>query len=329
MSQFPSRARPRRWALGLAAALIAGLAAPLAHAVFPDKQIRIVVPYSAGGGTDAIARHLAERLRPKLGQMVMVDNRPGADGVIGTDIVAKAAPDGSTLLLVVAAHLINPLVIAKLPYDTYKDLVGVTMVAESPLAFIVGANVPAQNMGELSELIKKTPNKYSYGSSESMTRLVGAMYIETQKLDAVHVPYKGSAPMLADIAGGTTTLGVSSVVSAKQLVVGGRVKALAITGAKRSPVLPDVPTMGELGMPAFAEVRTTYSVFAPAGTPRETLERLQKEIAAVLQMPDMKEVLAAQAAYPVGNSVADFNLQVKRESEFWSGLARSINLRPE
>ena len=321
--------RRRQLALGLAAAVPVALLSPAAHAVFPDKPIRIVVPYSAGGGTDTIARHLAERLRPRLGQVVLVENRPGADGVIGTDAVAKSAPDGSSLVLVVASHLINPLVMAKMPFDTFNDLTGVTMVAEAPLAFLVGADVPAQNIAELTELIRKTPKRYSYGSSESMTRLVGAMYIEGQKLDAVHIPYKGSAPLIADVAGGTTTIAVSSVVSAKQLVMAGRLKALAITGSKRSPILPDVPTMGEQGFPAFADVRTTFSLFAPAGTPRETLERLQKEVSAVLQMPDMKDILAAQAASPVGNSVADFNQQVKREAQFWSGLAKSINLRPE
>ena len=328
LSESPDPRR-RRLAIGLAVALPAGMLALPARAAFPDKPIRIVVPYSAGGGTDTIARHLAERLRPRLGQVVLVENRPGADGVIGTDVVAKSAPDGSSLVLVVASHLINPLLMARMPFDTFQDLTGVTMVAEAPLAFLVGAEVPAQNMAELTELIRRTPKRYSYGSSESMTRLVGAMYIEGQKLDAVHIPYKGSAPLIADVAGGVTTVAVSSVVSAKQLVMAGRLKALAVTGAKRSPVLPDVPTMGEQGMPAFAEVRTTFSLFAPAATPRDVLERLQKEVTAVVQTPEMRDILAAQAATPVGNTVAEFNQQVRRESQFWAGLARSINLRPE
>jgi tripartite-type tricarboxylate transporter receptor subunit TctC len=332
MSKIPHPipdAQRRRLALGLAAALPAGLMPSLAHAAFPDKQIRIIVPYSAGGGTDAIARQLAQRLQPRLGVNILVDNRPGADGVIGTDITAKAPPDGSTVVLVVASHFINPLTIAKLPFDTYKDLVGVTMVAAGPLAFLVGADVPVSNMKELTALIRKTPKKYSYGSSESMTRLVGAMYIETQKLDAVSVPYKGSAPLISDVTAGMTTIAVSSVVSAKQLVVAGRLKMLAVTGPTRSPLLPDVPTMAEQGYPAFDQVRTSYSMFAPAGTPPAALERMQTEIAAVLQMPDMKKFLADQGAYPVGNTVAEFNEQVKRESEFWIGLAKSINLRPE
>jgi tripartite-type tricarboxylate transporter receptor subunit TctC len=300
-----------------------------AHAAFPDKPIRIVVPYSAGGGTDIIARHLAQRLQPRLGQTVLVENRPGADGVIGTDAVVKSAPDGSSFVLVVASHLINPLVIAKMPYDTYKDMIGVTMVAESPLVFVTHVDVPAKNARELAELIRKTPAKYSYGSSENMTRLVGAMFVQGEKLDAVHVPYKGGGPLMTDVAGGVTTMGVTSVLSAKQLMTAGKLKALGITGTKRSPVLPDVPTMVELGYPNFADVRTTYSLFAPAATPREVLDRMQKEVAAVIHTPEMVELLGAQAASPVGNSVADFNEQVKRDAAFWAGLAKSINLRPE
>ncbi|CAN5265160.1 tripartite tricarboxylate transporter substrate binding protein [soil metagenome] len=332
MSKIPQTPRDlerRRLTLGLAAAVPVALMPQFAWASFPDKQIKLIVPYSAGGGTDAIGRQLAQRLSPALGQNVIVDNRPGADGMIGTDMCAKAAPDGSTLVLVMASHLINPLVIAKMPFDTLKDLVGVTMVAAGPLGFFVGPDVPASNMKELLALIKKTPGKYSYGSSESMTRLVGAMYIEGQKLDAVSIPYKGSAPLINDVAAGMTTIAVSSVVSAKALTVAGRLKCLAVTGPERSALLPDVPTMTEQGFPAFEQVRTTYSLFAPAATPPATLERLNKEIATILQMPDMKKFLADQSAYPVGNTVHDFNEQVKQESQFWGGLAKMINLKPE
>lgn len=328
----PPTASFRRRLLGMlmfAGASVAFTLPQAALAAFPDKPIRIVVPYSAGGGTDIIARHLAQRLQPRLGQTVIVENRPGADGVIGTDIVAKSTPDGSSFVLVVASHLINPLVIAKMPFDTYKDMVGVTMVAESPLVFVTHVDVPARNAKELAELIRKTPAKYSYGSSENMTRLVGAMFVQGQKLDAVHVPYKGGGPLMTDVAGGVTTLGVTSVLSAKQLMTAGKLKAVGITGPKRSAVLPDVPTMVELGYANFSDVRTTYSLFAPAATPPEALERMQKEVSAVIHTPEMVEILGAQAASPVGNSVADFNEQVKRESAFWAGLAKSINLRPE
>ncbi|MDP2007709.1 MAG: tripartite tricarboxylate transporter substrate binding protein [Rubrivivax sp.] len=324
----PVCSRGRRRALATSLMLALGL--PLAaQAAFPDKPIRIIVPYSAGGGTDIIARHLADRLRARLGQPVIVENRAGANGVIGTDMVAKATPDGSTFGLVVASHLINPLVIAKMPYDTHKDMIGVTMVAESPLVFVINVDVPAKDARELADLIRKTPGKYSYGSSENMTRLVGAMFVQGQKLDAVHVPYKGGGPLMIDVAGGVTTMGVTSVLSAKQLMTAGKLKAVGITGNKRSPVLPDVPTMVELGYGNFADIRTTYSLYAPAATPRDALERMQREISAVIQTQEMRDILAAQAALPVGNSVTEFNEQVKRESQVWGDLAKAINLRPE
>ena len=319
----------RRAVLGAAIAATVAAMPLTALAAWPEKPVRIVVPYSAGGGTDIIARHLAQRLQLRLGQNVIVDNKPGADGMIGTDMVAKSPGDGYTYVLVVASHLINPLVHAKMPYDTNKDFVGVTMVAESPLVFVTNADVPAKNAKELAELIRKTPGKYSYGSSENMTRLVGTIFVQGQKLDAVHVPYKGGGPLMTDVAAGVTTLGVTSVLSAKQLMTAGKLKAIGITGTKRSAVLPDVPTMVEMGYPAFAEVRTTYSLFAPSATPRDVLDRFQKEVAAVVSSPEMVEILGQQAASPVANSVSDFNEQVKRDTASWSALARSINLKAE
>lgn len=317
--------------LALAAGLVAtlALASSPAQAAWPDKPVRIVVPYSAGGGTDIIARHLAQRLQGRLGQTVIVENRPGADGMIGTDNVAKSPPDGYSYVLVVASHLINPLVIAKMPFDTHKDMTGATMVAESPLVFATGVDVPARDARELAELIRKTPGKYSYGSSENMTRLVGAMFVQGQSLDAVHVPYKGGGPLMTDVAGGQTTMGVTSVLTAKGLLTAGKLKVVGITGAKRSPALPDVPTMVEQGYPSFADVRTTYSLFAPAAVPRQILERMQREVAAVVHAPEMVEILAQQAASPVANSVADFHEQVKRESAGWAKLAQSIGLKAE
>ena len=321
---FPSFDLGRRAVLGIALAVTLP-----AWAAWPDKPVRIVVPYSAGGGTDIIARDLAQRLQPRLGQTVLVENKPGADGMIGTDLVAKSPGDGYSFVLVVASHLINPLVYAKMPFDTYKDFTGVTMVAESPLVFVTNVDTPAKNAKEFEALVKKTPGKYSYGSSENMTRLVGTIFVQGQKLDAVHVPYKGGGPLMTDVAAGVTTMGVTSVLSAKQLMTAGKLKALGITGSKRSSVLPDVPTMVELGYPGFADVRTTYSLFAPAATPKDIVERFQKEVAAVIHTPEMVEIFGQQAATPVGNSVADFNEQVKRDAAAWGALAKSIGLKAE
>lgn len=318
----------RRKILGLALAAGSAFSLP-ALAAWPEKPIRIVVPYSAGGGTDIVARHLAQRLQARLGQTVIVENRAGADGTIGTDNVAKSPGDGYSYVLVVASHLINPQVFPKMPYDTFKDFTGVTMVAESPLVFFTGAGIPANNARELADLIRKTPGKYSYGSSENMTRLVGAMLVKGESLDAVHIPYKGGGPLTTDVAGGQTTFGVTSVLTARGLLSAGKIKVVGITGPRRSPALPDVPTMQELGFKGFEPVRTTYSMFAPASTPRPILDRMQKEISAVIHTPEMIDILAQQAAIPVGNSGADFNEQVKRESELWGRLAKMAGLKAE
>lgn len=316
------------------AATSLGLIAPLVQAQpdaknpLPEKTIRLIVPYSAGGGTDIIARHLAERLRSRLNRTIIVDNKPGANGVIGTEMVVKSAPDGTTMVLVVNTHLLNPLLMKKLPYDTFKDLTPITKVATSPLVVVVSSEVPAKNVKELTELMRKSPDKYSYGSSENMTRLVGAMYVRSQGLDPVHVPYKGGAPLMTDVVSGVTTIGVTSVLTAKQFITSGRLRALAVTGAKRTDALPDVPTMIESGAKDF-EAYSDYSLFAPAGTPRPILDYLQKEISAAIHTPEMIAILAAQAAIPVGAPVAETEQQVQKDFQFWQRLVADVGLKAE
>lgn len=318
---------------GLAAATLLVLA-PHVHAQgdakspLPDKPIRLVVPYSAGGGTDIVARHLADRLRARLNRTIVVENKPGANGVIGTDLVAKSPPDGTTMVLVVNTHLLNPLLMKKLPYDTFKDLTPITKVATSPLVVVVSSDVPAHSVKELTEMMRKNPEKYSYGSSENMTRLVGAMYVKSQGVEPVHVPYKGGAPLMTDVVAGVTTIGVTSVLTAKQFITSGRLRALAVTGAKRTDALPNVPTMMESGAKDF-EAYTDYSLFAPAGTPRPVLEYLQKEITATIHTPEMVELLAAQAAVPVGAPVLETAQQVQKDYQFWQHLVADVGLKAE
>jgi tripartite-type tricarboxylate transporter receptor subunit TctC len=302
-------------------------AAPV-QAAFPDKPIRLVVPYSAGGGTDIIARHVADRLRIRLGQIVMVENKPGANGVIGTNLVAKSDPDGSTLVLVVNTHLLNPLLMKKLPYDTFKDLTPVTKIATSPLTIVVKGDAPVSNVKDLAELLRKSPEKYSYGSSENMTRLVGALFVKSQGVDIVHVPYKGGAPLMTDVVSGTTSIGVTSILTAKQFITSGRLKALAVTGAQRTPALPDVPTMMEAGAKDF-EAYSDYTLYAPAATPRAVLDRIQKEVAAVIHSPEMVSILAQQAAAPVGKTVEETQQQIQRDYQFWERLVKDLGLQAE
>ena len=322
----------RREFVALGAATTLGLTARLAQANIPahyPKALKIIVPYSAGGGTDIIARHLAERLRQQTGVTTIVDNKPGANGVIGTDLVAKSTPDGSTLVLVVNSHLLNPVVMSKLPYDTFKDLKGVTQVAVAPLVLVTGIKNEGVNAREFLNVVRKNKPNVSYGSSENMTRLVGSMFVRTSNLDAVHIPYKGGGPLMTDVAAGVTMLGVTSVLSAKQLIDSGRIKALAITGTERSRILPDTPTFREMGMEGFDKVTTSYSLYGPSAIPMETLNALQGAVAEVLATADMRGILAAQAAVPVGNPVVDFQRQIVSDFEFWKKLAIENNLERE
>lgn len=327
---IPSLTRRELVALGAATTL--GLAARGALASAPahyPRSLKIIVPYSSGGGTDIIARHLAERLRQHTGISTIVDNKPGANGVIGTDLVAKSVPDGSTLVLVVNSHLLNPVVMTKLPFDTFKDLKGVTQVAVSPLVLVTGVKNEGLNARDFVAAVRRSKANVSYGSSENMTRLVGSMFVKSTQLDAVHIPYKGGGPLMTDVAAGITMLGVTSVLSAKQLIDSGRIKALAITGTERSRILPDTPTFREMGLEGFDKVTTSYSLYGPAAIPMETLQALQGAVADVLAMPDMRAILAAQAAVPVGNPVPDFQRQVTSDFEFWKKLALESNLEKE
>lgn len=322
----------RRNLLALSASVLFSMVGQPAFAAPPEnypKSLRIVVPYSVGGGTDIIARHLAERLRQQTGVPAMVENKPGANGVIGTDLVAKSPPDGSTLVLVVNSHLLNPIVMRSLPFDTFKDLQGVTQVAVSPLVLVTGVKNEGSNALEFLAAARKNKSDVSYGSSENMTRLVGSMFIKAGKLDAVHIPYKGGGPLMTDVAAGVTMLGVTSVLSAKQLIDSGRIKALAITGTERSKILPDTPTFKEMGMDGFDDVTTSYSLYGPSAIPMSTLNGIQTAIAQVLATKEMRATLDAQAATPVGNTVPDFQKQVKRDFEFWKKLAIENNLEKE
>ncbi len=293
------------------------------------KNIKIVVPYSPGGGTDIIARHLAERLRNLTGSMVLVDNKPGANGAIGTDIVAKSPPDGSAIVLVVDTHLLNPVLMPKLPYDTFKDLKGVTQVAVSPMVVVTSTQFAGPTAREFVAQVRSTKMNVSYGSSENMTRLIGNMFVKAYQIEAVHIPYKGGGPLMTDVASGVVTVGVTSVLTAKQLIDAGRIRAIAITGPARSRILPDTPTLKELGHEVFERMGTSYSLYAPSATPLPILNALQGAVAEVIHAPDMSQILANQAATPVGNSVADFNRLIPPQFEFMRKMALEAGLDKE
>lgn len=293
---------------------------------WPSKTIRIIVPYSPGGGTDIIARRLALGLGPLLKQNVIVENKPGANGIIGTDVVAKSEPDGHTFVIVVSTHLINPIVTKNMPYDTFKDLAGVTVVADSPLIFVTSSQFPAKTMVEFTKAMREKPKTYSYGSSENMTKLVGAMYANAQNLDMVSVSYKGGAPLMTDVVSGVTTVGVTSILTARNLMNAGRLTPLAVTSAKRSDAVPDVPTMQESGLKDF-DITQSYAMYAQGKTPMALLQAMQKAVNQVAHSPDMKAALADQAAWPVAQPVPEFHERIKREAAFLQDLAKRINLQ--
>lgn len=295
---------------------------------YPNKPIRIIVPYGAGGGTDILTRNIADRLSKKLGQSIIVENRPGADGIIGTGVVATSKPDGYTYLMAVDSHIMNPLLYKSMPYDTFKDITGVTLIARSPYIFVTNSDQPGKNIKEFVENTLKIPNKSSLANSEKFSLLLNQAFASNEKLDVIHVPYKGSGPMLVDVAAGTVTMSPTSILAAIPYLQSGRMKALGVTGDERSPAVPNVPTLKEQGFNDY-DYYVNYGLYAPAGTPRNVLETMQKAVKEVVSTPEMKAVLADKGAVPVANSIDDFNALQKSNYEKLKKLAEKFNLKPE
>ncbi|AEI75640.1 extra-cytoplasmic solute receptor [Cupriavidus necator N-1] len=303
----------RAWLALAAGGLIGGfslsLALPAAAQTYPAKPIRIVVPYVAGGGTDTIARAMGEKLSKRLGQPVVVDNKAGASGIIGTDAVAKAAPDGYTLLMTLTQSVLtNQFLYQKLPYDPRKDLTMISVLADAQLVLVAHPSVPARTVRELGEYARSRPGKLSYASwgVGSLSHLSGAYYSKLVHGQATHVPYKGEAPMMQDLLGGQVQFGFASILTAKPYIQSGKLKALAVTGTQRSSALPDMPTFAESGMQDSAFKTVGWiGLVAPVGVPAPILARLEGEVRAILQAPDMQERLVALGLRTVGSSPAE------------------------
>ena len=295
---------------------------------YPDKPIRIIVPYGTGGGTDILTRNIADRLAKKLGQSIIVENRPGADGVIGTAVVATSKPDGYTYLMAVDTHIMNPLLFKTLPYDTFKDITGVTLIARSPFIFVTKADQPENNIKEFVEGTRKEPNKRSLANVEKISLLLNQSFASNEKLDVIHVPYKGSGPMLIDVASGTVTMAPTSILAAIPYLQSGRIKAIAIAGNERSPVVPNVSTLKEQGFDSY-DFYVNYGLYAPAGTPRKILETMQKAVKEVVEIPEMKAILIDKGAVPVANSIDEFNALQRANFENLKKLAERFNMKPE
>jgi len=314
-----------RLAAGLGLAAAATLAAAQA---WPTKPVRIMVGASPGGGTDIIARMLAEKYQAIFGQPFLVENRPGASNTIAADLTAKAPPDGQTILVAtntaqsIAPHLL------KLGYDPLKDLVPVALLVTVPNVLVVNTDVPAKNVKELVALIRANPDKYSYGSSGtgSTQHLAGEAFAHELGLKMTHVPYKGSSQALTDLIGGQIQMIFDTTSSAMSHIKGGKVRALAVMSPKRSRELPDVPTLAEAGIPNV-EMTTWYGLFATAGTPKGTLDRLAGETAKVLRMPDVQKRLEGLGGEPGDLSPAQLAAMNKAEFERFGKLIRDANIK--
>jgi len=304
----------------------AAVAAPAVHAqaAFPTKPIRLVVPFPAGGTTDILARAVAQKLTETNGQPVVIDNRPGAGGNIGAELVAKSAPDGYTLLMgTVGTHAINPSLYAKMPYDHQKDFAPVILVAGVPNVLVINPSVPANSVQELIAYGKANPGKLNFASSGSGTsiHLAGELFKTMSGVQMTHVPYKGSAPAIADLLGGQVQIMFDNLPSALPQIKAGKLKALAVTSAQRASALPDVPTIAEAGLPGF-EATSWFGLLAPAGTPKEVIAKLNAEVAKWLASPEAREKLAAQGAIAAGKTPEDFTQHIVAETAKWQKVVK-------
>lgn len=294
---------------------------------FPTKAVTLLVPFAPGGGSDTVARTIQAKLAEKLGQPVLVENRTGASGAIATAAVAKAPPDGHTLFLSWDTHAINPVIMKDLPYDTFKDFVPVTLLARLPLVMGVWSGLPANTMAEFIALAKRQPGKLNYASvgAASSNRLYSEYMHSLAGIELAHIPYKGGGPSIQAMLTGEVAYSLLSFASQKGYFQSGRLKAFAVTGAKRMADLPDVPTLIESGFPGM-EVYGWIGIFAPAGTPEAVVARLNRDFIATIQDADVAKRLAAAGVDAVGSTPAELDRWVRSEYDKWSKFVKSSNV---
>lgn len=307
-------------------------AAVAADSAFPTKPIRLIVPFSAGGTSDILARILGQSLGDVLKQPVVVESRPGAGGNIGSEAVARSPADGYTLILAsVGTHAINSSLFAKMPYHPLKDFSPVTLIATVPTVLVINHQVPARSVRELIGLAKKNPGKLTFASAGIGTtqQLAGVMFKEQAGIDVLHVPYKGGAPAVTDLVGGQVTMMFPNIPVAFNHIRSGKLRALAVLSAKRSPALPDVPTMTEAtGYPKF-EVSTWFGILGAAGTPAHIVSKLNQAIHAALQPAEVRAKLAQQGAEPLTSTAEEFAAFIREEMTRWAAVVKQAGIKPE
>jgi tripartite-type tricarboxylate transporter receptor subunit TctC len=324
----------RRPLLQLAAASAVAALLPAAGRAqaWPARPVRLVIPFPAGGATDIVGRLLAQKLGAALGQQVVIDNKPGAGGTIGADLVAKAPADGYTLLLATSStHSIGPALNPKMPYDAFRDFAPVAHVANAPSVLVVGAGFPQGGALDLIKLLKANPGKHNFGSSGIGTypHLSAEMFKwRAGGLFVVHIPYRGTGLVISDLIAGQITFLMDSIVSAQSHIREGRVRALAVTGVQRSASLPQVPTFAELGVPGMA-FSNWFGFFAPAGTPGEIVDRLNRELNAIVRSPEVQERLRSLGADDAGGSPQQFARVFRDEHDSWKAVIQRAGIKAE
>ena len=315
-------------AIGLSVAC--STCAMAADVAYPSRPIRLISPFTPGGGNDLVSRAVAVEMTKNIGQSVVVDNRPGANTIVGMELVAKAAPDGYTLIMTSSTQAINATLYPKLPYDSIKSFAPVSLVGSSPLIIAVPTASPLKSVTDIINAARAKPGdlKYPSAGTGNATHLGGELFASMANVKLTHVPYKGSGPGLTDLSAGRLEVCFSTALSVVPFVKGGRLRAIAVTSAKRSSFIPDLPTVAESGLPGY-EASTWYGVIAPAGTARGVVVRLNAEIVKVLQVPDVRERLIAQGIDPVGNSPDEFAAYIKSEIGKWAKIIKSTGVTAE
>ena len=302
----------------------------LASAAFPDKAVKLVVPYAPGGSADIAARLISDEWAKALGATMFIENRAGAGGNIGVDFVAKAPADGYTIGLQTVSLAINPALFAKMPYDTLKDLAPIGMVATSQHVLVVNKNLPANNIKELLALLKAQPGKFTYGSagSGSTFHISAELFKAVANVPLVHIPYRGGGPALIDTIGGQVDMSFPVVSAAQQHVAGGKLRALGVTGAKRSSLLPGVPTISEAGLPSYL-FETWFMVVAPAGTPQPVLDKLNSALNQALNAPALKERMSKEGFEPIPSTPVQARTRLEQELPQWAKLVKDRGITAE
>ena len=308
-------------------ALLALAASVVQSQQYPTKPVRIIAPFAPGGGTDFIARLIAQKLTERLGHQVIVENKPGAGGNLGAEFAVKSAPDGYTLLLVAGSYTVNPS-LYKLSFDPVNDITPVIQLSQGPFVVAVHPSVPANNLKELIELARRQPDKLSYASagSGSITHLASELFLDMAKIKIVHIPYKGTGPALNDTIAGSTQLIFGSVSTTLQFIKSGRLRGLAVTTPRRISALPDLPTVAEAGVPGY-EVVLWHGLVAPKGVPRPIVDRLNREANEVLKAKDMGDLLATDGVAPAGGTPEQFRAVIKADIGRWRGVVKQANIK--